>query len=80
MSPKVNKLLLSTGFGLVMMLLFWLTYFVSVPFLDYFIQDANEVDADLAAAVRMSTYTMLLILSPQVWVFSSLYFFDRKRK
>jgi hypothetical protein len=80
MSPQITKAFVSAGLGLFMVVLFWITYFLSLPFLGIFFENADEVNLDLASAVRTSIYTMLVVMSPQVWVFSTLYFFDRKRK
>jgi uncharacterized BrkB/YihY/UPF0761 family membrane protein len=80
MSSQIERILLSAALGVLMVILFWLVFFVSLPVLSFFIGDASEIDLEKAAIVRTTIYITLLILSAQVWFFSTLYFFDRKRK
>lgn len=80
MSPQITKILFSAGLGLLMVGLFWLTYFLAMPFYSFFIGNVDNADLDFAATVRTSVYIILIVMSPQVWLFSTLYFIDRDRK
>lgn len=80
MSPKVKNLLNSSALGVFMVILFWLVYYLSLPVLYYFTGDVSDAEFEKVAIMRGSIYLMLIILSPQVWFFSTLYFFDRNRK
>jgi len=80
MSPKLKKLLNSAVLGVFMVVLFWLVYYLSLPILYYFTGDVSDAEFEVAATMRGAIYLTLVILSPQVWLFSTLYFFDRNRK
>jgi len=80
MSSKVLNFFESAGFGVLMVVIFCLIYFISTPFVKVFMGNIREFDQVQTSTVLTTVYIMLLILSPQVWFFSTLYFFDRNKK
>lgn len=82
MEKLIKEFLISALFGLLMMSISWIASYLTINVLILLAPPgAYELeDLELASIVRSALFLIHQIFSVQVWLFSTLYFFDRSRK
>lgn len=82
MEKLIKEFLISALFGLLMMGISWIASYLTMNVLILLAPPgAYELeDLELASIVRSTLFLIHQIFSVQVWLFSTLYFFDRSRK